>query len=423
MKRTAFWSAALAVVWLGSARAASTTLELTVSAGKLDRRQVPVSVLLTLPAEMARAKSAVVRDPSGKRLPAQLTAPGLLSPSAGEGGNKETVRREVHFVLPSLAAGKTLTLKATLSTDAPASSDGFSWHDTKGESTELRFGSRPILRYMYKALDESSKDSRNRTYKVFHHLYDPDGKRLVTNGGPTGKYPHHRGLFYGFNKVTYDGKKADVWHCTGDAHQSHEGFVQREAGPVLGRHRVKVDWHGPKKEVFAREERELTVYHVPGGILVEFASRLKSAAGKVHLDGDPQHAGFHFRAADAVSQKKTAKQTYYLRPDGAGKPGATRNWDPKTKKGPVNLPWDAMCFVLGGQRYTVAYLDRPDNPKEARFSERDYGRFGSYFVYDLTRAKPLDVDYRIWLQKGEMKGSQVAALRADFVSPVTVKVK
>ena len=33
------------------------------------------------------------------------------------------------------------------------------------------------------------------------------------------------------------------------------------------------------------------------------------------------------------------------------------------------------------------------------------------------------VDYRIWLQKGEMKGSQVTALRADFVSPVTVKVK
>src|SRR5262249_51272230 len=156
------------------------------------------------------------------------------------------------------------------------------------------------------------------------------------------------------------------------------------------------------KEVFAKEERELTVYHVPGGILVEFASRLKSAAGKVHLDGDPQHAGFHFRAADAVA-RKSAKQTYFLRPDGAGKPGATRNSDPKTKTGPVNLPWDAMCFVLGGQRYTVASLDRPDTPKEARFSERDYGRFGSYFVYALTD-KPLDLKYRIWLQKGEMKG-------------------
>ena len=61
-----------------------------------------------------------------------------------------------------------------------------------------------------------------------------------------------------------------------------------------------------------------------------------------------------------------------------------------------------MSFVLGDQRYTVAYLDRPQNPKEARFSERDYGRFGSYFVADATEKKPVEVDYRLWLQDGPM---------------------
>ena len=82
-----------------------------------------------------------------------------------------------------------------------------------------------------------------------------------------------------------------------------------------------------------------------------------------------------------------------------------------------------MSFVIGGQRYTAAYLDRPANPKEARFSERDYGRFGSYFVYELTKARPLVINYRIWLQKGEMTRKQVAALSADFVAPPLVKVK
>jgi hypothetical protein len=184
---------------------------------------------------------------------------------------------------------------------------------------------------------------------------------------------------------------------------------------------VLIEWRGHKKEVFAKEERELTIYKVPGGTLVEFASLLRTTGGKVKLDGDPQHAGFHFRAAQEVAVNK--KQTYYLRPDGKGELGKERNWNPKTKEGPVNLPWNAMCFVLDGQRYTAAYLDKSTNPKEARYSERDYGRFGSYFVYELTKEKPLLIDYRIWLQKGEMKASQVAALAADFETPVEVKTK
>jgi Methane oxygenase PmoA len=246
----------------------------------------------------------------------------------------------------------------------------------------------------------------------------------VTNGGPTGLYPHHRGLMYAFNKITYDGgkKKADTWHCTNDAYQSHEGFLSSEGGPVLGRHRVAVGWHGPKKEEFAREERELTVYKVPGGTLVEFASRLKTLAGPVRLDGDPQHAGFQFRASDEMS--KTGKKfTYYLRPDGKGEMGETRNWEPKTGKGPVDLPWDVMSFELGGKRYSVEYVSGPKNTHPERYSERDYGRFGCYFAYDLTEDRPLLANYRVWLQDGEMTAEQAETLRRAFVTPPQATVK
>jgi hypothetical protein len=173
---------------------------------------------------------------------------------------------------------------------------------------------------------------------------------------------------------------------------------------------------------FAEEERELTAYNVPGGQLVEFASRLRSPAGRVRIDGDPQHAGFQFRAHNDVDAL-TARETIYVRPDGVGEPGETRNWDPQTRQGPVNLPWNAMSFVLGGKRYTVAYLDHPGNPKEARFSERDYGRFGSYFEYTIDEGKTLSVNYRLWLQEGLMKPEEVAVLSKDFVEPVEVTVR
>jgi hypothetical protein len=425
MKRIVLGAIALALL-LGRAEAATKKYIVTVSAGKYDRRNTPVIVQVDLPVALAKARGVTLIGPNGKKIPGQVTEIGLMGKPVKK-KNRRTLPREIHFILPSLKAGVSTTFTMTVTTHDVAM-DQFIWGQrVPGGLSILTFNGpidsngRPVLLYMNKAFDDSTKKRRAETFKVYHHLYDPEGKRLVTNGAG-GLYPHHRGLFYGFKTIYYGGHKkpVDTWHCTGDTYQSHERFLSKEVGPVLGRHRVLIAWHGHKKEGFAKEERELTVYNIPGGRLVEFASRLRTTNGKVKLDGDPQHAGFQFRAAQEVAAK-TSKQTYFLRPDGRDKSGATRNW-PKDKKH-VNLPWDAMSFVLGGQRYSVAYLDKPTNPKEARFSERNYGRFGSYFVYEVTKEKPLVIDYRIWLQKGEMTRKQVAALSADFVTPPVVKVK
>jgi len=406
-----------------TARAADTKVTFTVEAGEHARHNVPIRVPVVLPMSFADATAATL-DCDGKSLPAQIAPRSPIE--EGNLGNipDGNVPRDMWFVLPNLPAGETVTFTATISSDTKsAGQDGaqFTWNDKPSESSELKLGDRSIMRYMYRPLDDSSPKTREQTYKIFHHVFDPeDGGRIVTKG-PGGLYTHHRGLFYGFNRVTYgDGKQADVWHAKGDAHQSHEGFESIVEGPVVGRHDLKVDWHGDKGEVFAQEERELTTYALPGGTLIDFTSRLTPVIAPVRLDGDPQHAGFHFRADNEVAES-TKSQTYYVRPDGPGKPGETRNWP--DQKEHVNLPWNAMSFVLGDQRYTACILDQPTNPKEARFSERDYGRFGSYFEYDLTEDQPLVVHYRVWLQRGEMTPEQVAALSADFVDPPIVTVQ
>ncbi len=418
---------ALIAYWLASPLfGAGITYRLTVRAGKHDRANTPVCVLLVEqeqqanldPKLLAEARSVTLSDADGNELPAQLTPPGLLNEDVDRPG---LVVQELHFILPSLKKGESLKLSAALSSDPPEAK-GFAWKQAENEHAELSCDGRPVLRYMCKPLDNSGPQAREQTYKVFHHLYDPAGTRLVTKG-PGGLYSHHRGLFYGFNRISYEGApRVDTWGCGGGAYQSHEGFLGEAAGPVMGRHAIQVDWHGPGEKVFATEKREMTVYHLPGGQLVEFASRLASTIGKVKLDGDPQHAGFHFRAAQEVADGDQ-KLTYYLRPDGRGEPGNTRNWggknpDPRT----VNLPWNAMSFAIDGNRYTAVYLDHPDNPKEARYSERTYGRFGSYFEYELDEGNQLGVNYRVWLQNGEMTGDQAAALSADFVEPVLVSV-
>lgn len=415
MRTFSFLVAALACAF-SSSLAAELNPEFEVVAGKVDRSGQPVRVPVVLPVGFKAASASVTI--AGKSYPAQVTKPNLLAKTKQAPEGSENA--ELVFIALDFKAGQTLQGKATIADKASDDKSVAEWKDTTGEHMDLVFNGRPVLRYMYAKLDETSPEKRSATFKPYHHVFDPAGKRLITKG-PGGKFPHHRGLYFGFNRISYGEKQtADTWHCNNGEFQSHEKLLASEAGPVLGRHTLQIDWHGKDKKAFAQETREMTAYNTAGGTLIEFATRLDSLVGPVKLDGDPQHAGFQFRATQDVPDK-TAAQTYYLRPDGKGEPGKFRNW-PNDKQH-VNLPWHALSIVLDDQRYTVAMLDRPENPKEARFSERDYGRFGSYFEYELDAKKSLELNYRVWVQAGEMTEQQVARIDDAFVHPVEAKVK
>jgi hypothetical protein len=319
---------------------------------------------------------------------------------------------------------------------APAcAAAGFAWEDGDNEIT-LTYDGRPVLRYMHERLDESSPEAREKTIKPFHHVWSPDGETLLTKGAG-GLFTHHRGLFFGFNRIKHgDDEECDVWHCRNGESQQHVKEISRDADDDSASHRVLIEWRNRAGEVFAHEERQFNVAResvdVVDGWRLDFSSHVETADGEpIHLDGDPQHAGFHFRAAqedisnDKEPQQSKEKQIYFLRTDGQGKIGEARNWDQKepdseASQNSVNRPWNAMSFLLGGKRYTVLYLDHPSNPKPARYSERAYGRFGSYFVADVSEDEPLNVKYRVWVQAGEMTQQQCEKMSSDFNAENTV---
>lgn len=407
MSRCCFWLALWGLAMPLSAQAETINLKFRISTGDVTRRESPIK--LPLPKLLPTTSRAWITGAADQPLPGQVVAP---SP-----GEEASVKGWLVFLIPELPRGESREVSAVIETETPAEGRQFGWNSPIPGQTELLWGERPVLRYMHPTLDESTPEKRGETYKPYHHVFDPRGKILLTKG-PGGLFPHHRGMFFGFNRISYGaGQSADTWHCNKGEFQSHEGFERVEAGPVLGRHVCRVAWHGQDGKVFVDELRELTAWNTSRGVLLELASRLTTRVGRVKLDGDPQHAGFQFRATQHVPDK-TASQTYYLRPDGRGEPGQFRNWP--DNRNHVNLPWHALAFVVEDQRYTACFLDRPQNPKEARFSERDYGRFGSYFEYELAEDRPLDVRYRFWLQEGEMEVSQVDDLAKDFVQPIRV---
>jgi len=391
---------------------------ITVDPGDVDRSNLPVRVPLDVPLGLAEARIRIVLA-DGSQIDAQLVEPGLLAGRATPG--VAAVRRDLLFVLPRLPAGAVVEVTAE---PAPPSAEPkparLAW-TADSESASLLLGGKPLVRYEKPTYDAADEASRVRTYKPFHHVFDPaTGIRLTKGDG--GQYTHHRGIFFGYNRITHgSGKsiKSDCWHCPGKARQEHRQTLVESAGPVAGVQRSAIDWLGSDAQVILGETREIDVVPVAGGTVIDFASRLEAPTA-VRLDGDPQHAGVHFRASNEVSEA-TKGQTYYIRPDGQAASGAFRNW-PQDKTA-INAPWHAASFVVGGQRYTALRVNRPANPGEARMSERDYARFGSYFAHDLEPGEPLEVGYRFWIQPGEMTVAAAARIAADYARPARVTVR
>ncbi len=302
----------------------------------------------------------------------------------------------------------------------PSSAADFTWEKEAGKHLDLRYKDGLIARYMFEAIDESSKARRDETYKPYCHIYKWKSTDHFITKGPGGKFPHHRGIFYGFSKISYtdgEGKKhakVDTWHCR-MAHQVHREFSKMEADDESASFTSKIDWIGDDGKAFATEDRTMRFSMADSDVVIDFKSILTSLVPEMKVDGDPQHAGFQFRASNEVSELGT-KSTYYLRPkSGKAKPGTTINWSPKTDtEATRDLPWKGMCFTVENKQYTVAYLDSPTNPKPARYSERDYGRFGSYFSAELSEEKPLEVTYRLVIREGEMEPEEIAALSDAF---------
>ena len=376
-----------------------------------------VVVRLPLPRDAPETITHLVYG-DGQTVPAQVVPPGL--------GDDPSVPRYVVCVLPRWNIGE--PLRFTPAPRRPEAAQGrFLFVEKPQETLDVIWKEgevlRPVLQYVFRRHDPND---HYFTFKPFHHVYDPvQGTTVLTSGAvktaQEGLFPHHRGLFFGYNRISYgQGQTADIWHGTNGVFSQHERFLERTAGPVLARHRAQIHWYGRDGQAFAQEEREVAVFATLGGTLIDWSSQVTTKLPLVRLDGDPQHAGFHFRAAQEVA-RNGKQNTYYLRPDGKGKVGETRNWEArKPDSRTIDVPWNAISFVVGGQRYTVLRIVHPTNPSPARGSERDYGRFGDYFEYDLTPDKPLHLRYRLWVQAGEMTVERCQAIAAAFRTPPAV---
>jgi hypothetical protein len=267
-----------------------------------------------------------------------------------------------------------------------SAADGFK--DTKGKYLDVMQDGKPLVRYMYE-FDRSTKEKVHETYKVYHHVMDSEGTGTITKGAGH-KFPHHRAIYIGWNKLSHNGQVSDLWHMGGGAVQKHNKILAQEADKEKSVLSTQIDWFMKDGETKCIEEiRTVTVYHTDDAhLLMDFESKLKAIDGDVKLAGDPEHAGFQYRPHQDVVENKSAKYLFHQ----AG-------IDPKKDK---DLPWVAETYDLRGRKYTVQHMNHPDNPKGTIYSAyRDYGRFGCYPSSSIKSGESLTLKYRIRITIGD----------------------
>lgn len=299
----------------------------------------------------------------------------------------------------------------------------FSWKvDEKAGTADLVCGDQPVIRYMF-AYDTSSLERIHEAYKIFHHVFGPGTKTLITKGAG-GHFPHHRGLYAAWNKTSYEGGSADFWHCGINLKavgpfdsQRHIKIVSQSADGKQGSMTSEIHWIDKKDQLIVVETRTISVSKyatdsAPGyGWQIDWSTKLDSRKGVITLDGDRQHAGFQFRAAQEVADKNSAR---YVRPSGFPEdPKAFEVDDRKDPNGHINLGWLAMTYEVDGQRFTAEYFEDPSLPKPSRYSERPYGRFGAFFQTKIEPEKPLVMKYRVNVSAGATPSREAIQKRFD----------
>ncbi len=288
----------------------------------------------------------------------------------------------------------------------------FHWIDnTKNSTADLKYGDVPVLRYMY-AFDRSTKESTHDTFKVFHHVFGPGSDKIITKG-PGGLYTHHRGLFVGWNKTSFENQTLDFWHCRKGEHLRHARFIEMKGDTEHGTMTSEIHWVDRQGRPVIVETRTVAArkHGETGGWQIDWNTVLVSKRGEIKLDGDRQHAGFQFRAAQAVAEAKNAR---YIRPNGfPEQPEAFQVSDGKEPNKHVDLGWLAMTFEIDGTRFNVEYFEDPAVPHPSRYSERPYGRFGAFFKTKFDTDSPLKMRYRLIISRGKTQQRQAIRKRYD----------
>jgi hypothetical protein len=164
------------------------------------------------------------------------------------------------------------------------------WHDLDNGRIEARVNGKPVLVYNagMQLANGAPEDKRRCCY--VHPLYSPNGV-VVTDDFPADHW-HHRGVFWSWPRVRFEGQQYDMWLRLGPL-ERRTVSVKKDGGALLAEN----GWFLGERQVV----RERVRIRPESAERIGFDLEFEALAGPVELIGAPEdnkgYGGFSIRFA------------------------------------------------------------------------------------------------------------------------------
>lgn len=246
--------------------------------------------------------------------------------------------------------------------------------------------------------------------KPYLSIYDKKGQRITnpgidSEGDSRGRFPHHRGIFIGWNQIQSDLGSDDLWHLRSDEGMELVSIENKEATADGAKLELLIHWlsadrAGDRGGLLIEERRTIEITRDGNRTVVDHRSDMKAVRDLI-LGGDLQHAGLHFRADAEVDEVRD--ETRYLWSPADLPPSGGRIISD-------TLHWVNFRFPLHENWYSVTQLNVPEN-RSTELSWRDYGRFGFFFNDELETGEVRTMKGRFLIEERDESGDDDAIRR------------
>ena len=272
----------------------------------------------------------------------------------------------------------------------------FAFREITPASLELTENGKPVFVYNFGGILASNFPERMRRSCYLHPVYAPDGTVITDDFNKD--HPHHRGIFWAWEVVTYDGKTDDVWTVKGFRQRFVRWKARETAGPTA-RLAVENGWYSGERE-FVKEDVEILVHPVTDDRRVlDFTLSFEATDKPVTVVGTPDsrkgYGGFAIRTAP--------------RDGGAAKTVIRTDKGVSEKDGVMaRHPWAEIVGTYQGKKESVRIEDdasNPGYPTNGWLMRHSFAVLNvSYPGLDpitLQPGKPLVLKYRVILYSGK----------------------
>ncbi len=275
-------------------------------------------------------------------------------------------------------------------------------HNKALGGVDVAEGDSPVLRYHFGTVAVPDR-VKGRKYAearsdYIHPLYGPAGEVLTADF--PGDHPHHRGVYWAWPEVYYQGRKRDLHALQGVFARPHR-LVRAEGGPAAAVVEAESIWKWGDAEPIVRERAILRAHKA-------------RADGSRWIDLE-----FGFTAlVDGVAIARRNQALYgglNLRTTLHGKQQILHHTDPPGARRRGN--WGQIAGVPDGAKdvVAIAILEHPANPDypgqwmqypKIAWLQPTFPAKGSRFA--LRTDRPLVLRYRFWIRRGAATREQLA---------------